>query len=296
MEDVIIVGGGIAGLSAALILGRCRRRVLIFDTGRPRNFASRGVHGFLSRDGVDPMELRRLGRQQLTPYTTVRWQEQEVVAAAARENCFEVTAADGGTFCGRILLLATGVVDCLPAVEGMARFYGRGVYHCPYCDGWEMRDRPLAVYGRGEEGVELALELKEWSHDLVLCTDGEELPTDLQRRLQRHSIGLRSEHLLKLEGGEELEKLVFVSGEELARAGLFFLSEIVQHSPLPAMLGCHVDALGVISTGNLQQTPVPGLFLAGDAARSVKLAIVAAAEGAEAAFAINTALRQADRQ
>jgi thioredoxin reductase len=296
MEDVIIVGGGIAGLSAALILGRCRRRVLIFDTGRPRNFASRGVHGFLSRDGVDPMELRRLGRQQLTPYTTVRWQEQEVVAAAARENCFEVTAADGGTFCGRILLLATGVVDCLPAVEGMARFYGRGVYHCPYCDGWEMRDRPLAVYGRGEEGVELALELKEWSHDLVLCTDGEELPTDLQRRLQRHGIGLRSEHLLKLEGGEELEKLVFVSGEELARAGLFFLSEIVQHSPLPAMLGCQVDGQGVISTGSLQQTPIPGLFLAGDAARSVKLAIVAAAEGAEAAFAINRALRQADRQ
>jgi thioredoxin reductase len=296
MQEVIIVGGGIAGLSAALILGRCRRRVLVFDSGRPRNAVSRGVHGFLSRDGIDPMELRHQGREQLIPYTTVRWQEQEVIAAAVRRNHFEVSTAAGETFCARMLLLATGVVDCLPAIEGMARFYGRGVYHCPYCDGWEMRDRPLAIYGRGEEGVELALELKEWSDDLVLCTNGEELSTDQQERLQRHGIDLRNERLLKLEGGEALEKLVFVSGEELGRAGLFFLSEIVQHSPLPAMLGCQVDGLGVVSTGSLQQTPIPGLFLAGDAARSVKLAIVAAAEGAEAAFAINRALRQADRQ
>jgi thioredoxin reductase len=296
MEEVIIVGGGIAGLSAALILGRCRRRVLIFDSGRPRNAVSRGVHGFLSRDGTDPMEMRRLGREQLAPYSSVRWQEQEVVAAAARENCFEVTTAAGEVFYARMLLLATGVVDCLPAVEGMAHFYGRGVYHCPYCDGWEMRDRPLAVYGRGAEGVELALELKEWSHDLLLCTDGEELSTDLQQRLQRHGIDLRSEPLLRLEGKEELERLVFASGEAIDRAGLFFLSGIVQHSPLPAMLGCQVDTMGVVKTGSLQQTPIPGLFLAGDAARSVKLAIVAAAEGAEAAFAINRDLRQADRQ
>jgi thioredoxin reductase len=296
MEEVIIVGGGIAGLSAALILGRCRRRVLVFDSGRPRNAVSRGIHGFLSRDGIAPLEMRRLGREQLTPYTSVRYRESEVVAATARENHFSVSTAEGESFSGRMLLLATGVVDCLPAVEGMAHFYGRGVYHCPYCDGWEMRDRPLAVYGRGAQGVELALELRTWSDDLLLCTDGDELPEELKQPLRRHGIELRSEHLLRLTGGDELERLVFASGEEVARAGLFFLSEIVQHSPLAAMLGCQTDAMGVISTGSLQRTPIPGLYLAGDAARSVKLAIVAAAEGTEAAFAIDRALRRADRQ
>lgn len=295
MEEIIIVGGGIAGLSAALILGRSRRRVLVFDSGRPRNAVSSGVHGFLSRDGIAPFDLRHLGREQLAPYPTVRWREQEIVAATAGENHFSVTTADGETFTGRMLLLATGVIDCLPAVEGMARFYGRGVHHCPYCDGWELRDRPLAIYGGGEEGVELALELKEWSDDLLLCTDGEELSEELRQRLLRYGIAWRSERLLKLEGGERLEKLIFLSGEEVARAGLFFLSVIVQHSPLSAMLGCEVDAGGVISTGSLQSTSIPGLYLAGDAARSVKLAIVAAAEGAEAAFAINRDLRRADR-
>jgi thioredoxin reductase len=292
--EVIIVGGGIAGLSAALVLGRCRRRTLVCDSGKPRNARSRGLHGFLSRDGTDPWEMRRLGHEQLKAYPDVAHMNGKVVDAWCRSEGFDVALEDGRRFSSRILLLATGVVDHLPEVEGIEDFYGRSVLHCPYCDGWEQRDRPLAVYGRGEEGVLFALELLIWSRDLVLCTDGDALGIEERRRLQRHGIALREERLVRLEGeGELLERLVFAEGEPLARSALFFLPEQSAHSPLASRLGCAVND-GVSETGSLQQTSVPGLYMAGDAARSVKLAIVAAAEGAQAAFAINTALQKAD--
>jgi thioredoxin reductase len=295
MYEVIIVGGGIAGLSAALILGRCRRRVLVVDSGRPRNAVSRALHGFLSRDGTDPWEMRRLGREQLRPYMDVEFLDGEASAAECREGAFDVTLKDGKRFSSRILLLATGIVDRLPEVEGLPPLYGRSVFHCPYCDGWEHRDLPLAVYGRGEEGVDYALELLTWSRDLVLCTDGQDLPPSQKERLERHGIVFREERLLRLEGSDgELERLVFASGESLQRRALFFIPEQEPHSPLAAQLGCEIVPGGVVETGSLQRTEIPGLYLAGDAARSVKLAIVAAAEGVEAAYAINTALQKAD--
>lgn len=295
MYEVIIIGGGMAGLSAALILGRCRRRVLVVDSGRPRNAASRSLNGFLSRDGTDPWEMRRLGREQLRHYPSVEYMEGEACGAERREGEFEVALKDGSRFRSRTLLLATGIVDRLPEVEGIADLYGRSVFHCPYCDGWEHRDFPLAAYGRGKEGVRYALELLSWSRDLVLCTDGEKVRDDGREMLERHGIGLREERLMRLEGKNgELERLVFEEGEPLSRRALFFLPEQEAHSALAEGLGCTMTSEGVVETGSLQRTEVPGLYLAGDAARSVKLAIVAAAEGAEAAFAINTALQKAD--
>lgn len=295
MYEVIIVGGGIAGLSAALILGRCRRRVLVIDSGRPRNGASRAMHGFLSRDGIDPWEMRRLGREQLRQYPSVELLEGEAVDAECLDERFSVTLKDGTRFSCRILLLATGIVDRLPEVEGAASLYGRGLYHCPYCDGWEHRDLPLAIYGRGREGVLYALELKSWSDDLVLCTDGDDLVPEERERLARHGVGLRTEKLLRLEGGDGgLERLVFDGSDPLPRRALFFLPAQEPHSDLASRLGCTIVPGGVVETGSLQRTEVPGLYLAGDAARSVKLAIVAAAEGVEAAYAINTALHKAD--
>jgi thioredoxin reductase len=294
MYDVIIVGGGIAGLSAALLLGRCRRQVVVFDSDRPRNAASRALHGFLTRDGTDPREMRRLGREQLEPYETVEYRQAEVVDAACLDGGFEVVLADGTLHRSRILLLATGIVDRLPAIEGIEVCYGRSVFHCPYCDGWENRNRLLAVYGQGSEAVDFALELLAWSRDLVLCTDGGDLSGKDRMRLHRHGIGWRPDHPLRLEETDgQLERIIFADGEPLDREALFFLPEQVQHSPLAERLGCRMRD-GLVETGKLQETGVPGLFLAGDAARSVKLAIIAAAEGAEAAFAIQKALQKAD--
>lgn len=171
MYDVIIVGGGPAGLSAATVLGRCRRSVLLCDDGRYRNAASHALHAFLTRDGIDPAELRRIGREQLNQYG-VECRAVRVTAAGRTDGGFEVVLADDSRLAARHLLLATGVVDCIPAVEGMEHFFGAGVFHCPCCDGWEVRDQPLAAYGSGKDGAGLAASLKQWSADVVLCTDG----------------------------------------------------------------------------------------------------------------------------
>lgn len=293
--DVVIVGAGPAGLNAALLLGRCRRRVLICDTSRPRNAASRSLHGFLSRDGIDPHELLRLGRAQLDPYTTVEFRYSEVTDAIRNETHFEISLDDGSHVYARRLLLATGVVDELPTIPGIARLYGRGVYHCPYCDGWEVRDQPLAIYGRGAAGRQLALELTLWSHDLVLCTDG---PTELDehdmQRLSRNGIAVRDERIERVEGNDHVTDIVFASGEKLPRHALFFTVHEHQHSDLAARLGSNFTHRGSVRTDESEHTTIPGLYVAGDAARHVQLAIVAAAEGAEAAFAINTDLLKED--
>lgn len=296
MYEVIIVGGGIAGLSAALILGRCRRRVLLCDSDRPRNGASAALHGFLSQDGINPWEIRRLGREQLNNYPSIEFRPLEVIDACHRpEGGFIVRLASGESFSCRKLLLATGIVDHLPSIAGMEEFYGHGVFHCPYCDGWENRDAPLAVYARGEEGAAFALEIRNWGADVILCTDGEDMPEEPAKQLSAWGIGIEREQLLRLEGeAGRLAGLVFASGKVLPRKGLFFLPEQVPQSALALRLGCRRADQATIATGRLQETEVPGLYLAGDAARSIKLAIIAAAEGAEAAFAIHSSLQKED--
>lgn len=294
--DVIIVGAGPAGLSAALILARCRRRVLLCDAGHPRNAPSKALHGFLSRDGIAPTDLLRIGREQLAPYETLAVRDVEVIDARRVDGGFEVGLVDGTCLSARKLLLATGLVDQIPEIEGFEALYGRSVFHCPYCDGWEMRDQPLAVYGRGKDGQGLALELTQWSRDLVLCTDG---PAGLEQkhldRLARHHIAVREEPIARLEGHDGvLERIVFANGDALPRRGLFFVTESRQRSALPAKLGCTFTEEGAVRTGAYELTHIEGLYVAGDASRAVQLAVVAAAEGAEAAFAINTALLKED--
>jgi thioredoxin reductase len=295
MYDVIIVGAGPAGLSAALMLGRSRRRVLLCDTGRPRNAASRAMHGFLSRDGIPPAEFLRTAREQMRQYESVECRDVEVVHAECREGRFHVTLADGVRLATRKLLIATGVVDNLPSIPGFKELYGRSVFHCPYCDGWEVRDQPLAVYGRGARGLGLSLELTGWSRDVVLCTDGpsELEPADIAR-LTRNGIALRDERVVRLEGSDGLEQVVFERGDPLARRALFFTTGQTQQSELARTLGCEINEKGTVRTGKYEATHLPGLFVAGDASRAVQWVVVAAAEGAEAAFAINTDLLKED--
>jgi thioredoxin reductase len=243
-----------------------------------------------------PREFLATARAQLRQYDTVELRDIGVVAAACRPDArFHVTLADRSEHRSRKLLIATGVVDNLPDVPGFRDFYGVSVFHCPYCDGWEVRDRPLAVYGRGVRGLGLSLELTGWSRDLVLCTDG---PCDIDgeglARLARNGIAVREERLVRLEGDGRLERIVFGSGPPLSCDALFFTTGQTQQSELALGLGCAFNEKGTVRTGKYESTHLPGLYVAGDASRAVQWVVVAAAEGAEAAFAINTDLLAED--
>lgn len=176
--------------------------------------------------------------------------------------------------------------------EGIKQLYGRSVFHCPYCDGWEMRDQPIAIYGRGERGHGLALMLTAWSDDLILCTDGVAgLSVEELGQLARHGIQLREERIACLQGTNgALERIVFTNGDAIDRRALFFNTGQQQRSDLPEKLGCKFTDKGGVEAGNYEVTNIPGLYVAGDASRDVQLALVAAAEGVEAAVGISKAL------
>lgn len=300
--DAVVVGGGPAGLNAALVLGRCRRNVLLFDDGKPRNAVSHVLHGFLSRDGIAPAQLRAIAREQLAAYASVSIDEDRVVDATRTDKGFSVTTRDGRRFFARKLLLAAGVVDKLPEQPGFRELYGVGLFHCPYCDGWEMRDQPLAVYGRGDDkGGGLALEMTHWSRDTVLCTDGpSELSVNYRRRLGKNGVVVWEEKIVRLEISCSVPyqasfDIVFEDGARLHRAAIFFNTGRHQSTDLAARLGCDMyDPKGCKVDDNHQMTHVPGLYVAGDASRDVLQVIVAAAEGAQAAIGINNALLRED--
>jgi thioredoxin reductase len=239
MLDVVIVGGGPAGLNAALLLGRARRRVLVCDTGAPRNAPVAHLHGFLSRDGLPPSELGRLGREQLGAYGSVELRQVQVEAATTGDGeGFAVTLADGTREAARRLLLATGVVDQLPAIDGLAGLWGRSVFNCPYCDGWEVRDQPLAVLGSDEQALQLALHLTGWSDDVVWCSNGP-LPQAAGAQLTARGVRLREEPIASLEGADgQLARIVLATGESVERRAAFLHPPTRQRSALPGELGC----------------------------------------------------------
>jgi thioredoxin reductase len=291
-QDCIIVGGGPGGLSAALMLGRCRRQVLVCEAGEPRNARTRELHNYLTRDGTPPLEFLRLARKEVEEYPTVEFLRAEVVDARRTADGFSVVLSDRTELQSRKLLLATGVVDDIPDIPGLQPLYGTSVHHCPYCDGWEWRDQPIAVYGRGEEGAGLVLGLTVWTDDLVLCTDGPSGLTTVQREeLARTNIEVREDKVVLLEGQRGwLSRIIFAQGEALPRRALFLCSGQHQRSDLALRLGCRFTEKGAVNTGSCEATDVPGLYVAGDASKEAQFVIVAAAEGAEAGMAINKAL------
>ena len=296
--DVLIVGGGPAGLGAALVLGRCRRRVLLFDAGNPRNAASRAMHGFLSRDGMDPRDFLRESRAQLQQYTSVTIREIEIVEAFREDRRFRVRTRDGVEHTGRILLLATGLVDEVPQIQGIERFYGRSVHHCPYCDGWEHRDDPIVVHGKGQEGADLAMEMICWSRNLTLCTDGasaSEIPAECRAKLEKLHIPIIEKRVAELiGGGHQIERVRFEDGQEIGCRALFFAARQRQRSELVHQMGCVFRGDVCVEHDDTRAEGVPGLYVAGNTSRGLQLVIMAAAEGTLAAFNINQALLDAD--
>ena len=297
--DVVVVGAGYSGLSAALMLGRARRRVLVLDGGEPRNAPSSGVHYFLTRDGTPPGELLRIGREQLEPYSGVEVRRTMAAGADGSDGDFRVTLEDGSTVGVRKILLATGVHDELPERPGFRELWGRGIFHCPYCHGWEVRDRPLAVLNSGEDAADQAAMIHNWSSDLILLTDGS-APLDDEAREKVGFLGIPiiETPISYLEGDGDsgvLHRIVFEDGTEIPREALFYRPPQRQRSDLAEALGCEFDTEGPLPTvikndPTTRETTVPGVHVAGDAGTMLQGAIMAAASGATAAAMINHAL------
>lgn len=294
--DVLIVGGGPAGLSAALLLGRCHRKALLCDEGHQRNLSSHAIHGLPSQEGRSPAEFLDEARKELARYKSVSVRETRVTDICPAGEEFEFVCADGTTGAASKVLLATGLVDELPQLAGIEPLYGVSVHHCLYCDGFEYAGKPVAAYGKGDKGAELAVMMKHWMSDVVACSDGTRVSAQAARKLQEHTIPLRTEPIHSLEGTNgELTKIVFKSGPDLPRSGLFFSTGCHQASDLSKSLGCKRDAKGGVLTHPVtEETGVPGVYVAGDVSRDVLLVAVAIAEGAQAAVAINKAFLRRD--
>lgn len=294
--DCVIVGGGAAGLSAALALGRARRRVLVCDTDAPRNASARRSHNFFTRDNTNPFELLRIGREQLKPYSTVKLLTIGVKEIKKSEQQFELVLENGVVKKARKILLAYGVKDEFPAIENFGDFWGKTVFHCPFCHGWEVRDRPLAIFGNGANGIEMAVLLKNWSADLVVCTNGKaEFSAEQKKWLDRHAIAVREEKAARLVGTNGcLEAIVFETGEYLARSGALFRPKHRPVSDFAEKLGCESNDTGILKTTSLNETIVEGIYVAVDLASPLQSIALAVAGGAVAAVSIFHALNGED--
>jgi thioredoxin reductase len=286
--DAVVVGGGPAGLSAALVLGRARKRVLVLDTGRPANAVSKGVGGLLAQDRPLPSDLRHAGREQLAEHPTVEIREDEVLDAERAGHGFAVTLGDGTKVRTSALVLAHGLRYDPPELPGVEPLWGKSIFHCPFRDGWEVRDRPLAVYGNGPAAAQSALFVSGWSSDVVLVTDG---PADLngeRELLVAAGVRLREEPLRGLVGSHgALQRIEFEQGPAEEREALFVRTRRDQPNGLAAGLGLRVSDGGTIVTDVDGRSSVPGVYAAGDAATEHSRSVAGAiGTGSRVAYAV----------
>jgi thioredoxin reductase len=281
-------------MNAAIVLGRCRRKVLIFDTEQYRNRYSHGIHNYLTRDDILPHEFLHICHKELEKYSVQRVRKKVVNAKKNEGDVFAVKDENGAIYYSKKLLIATGLVDTLPNIEGFKEFYGKSIFHCPYCDGWEMRDKKIGVYARNKEGWELALALKTWTDEVILYTDGKNKVKPIQKEyLDANDVKVITTPIARLLGQNgQLQKIIFKNGEEKECDALFFVNGYSQQCNIAEAFGCEVSKKGVIVTNRYQQTNIKGLYVAGDASKDMQFVVVAGAEGAKAAVTINKELQK----
>jgi thioredoxin reductase len=289
--DVVIVGGGPAGLSAALTLGRARKRVLLCDAGPPRNAAAKHINGFVTRDGVAPGEFRRVGQEQLAAYPSVETRATQVDGVEGEAGSFHVKLGDASVAARRIVL-CTGMIDELPELEGFRALWGQAIFQCPYCHAWEVRDRRFGVLMASAEMLDFTPLLRGWTHDVLALTDGRfAVPDEARARLVQAGVVLEERPLARLVGGDaSLERVEFTSGEARPLDVLFARPPQTQ-TRLVRALGLALDAGGYVQVDEqTRETSRPGIYAAGDLLTPAQGAIFAAASGMLAAAMLNHCL------
>lgn len=292
--DVIIIGGGPAGMSAALVLGRARRNVLVIDEALPRNRVTRESHGFLTRDGVSPSELRKVAREQIAAYPSVRFIQTAAASLEGSDGAFQVRTSDGETHTGRKLLFATGMKDLPMNIKGLEDVYGKSAYVCPYCDGWEMQDRPIAIIA-GDYTMHLTRTVAGWSNDLAVFTNGTPRPEEETAELKRRGIPVYDAPIREIASQEgETAAILLEDGSTIPRTAIFFVPKLAPGSDLPVTLDCAVNEFGSMIVDEFGRSDIPGVFGAGDGASQKYQVAAAVAAGSMAGAGINTELLELD--
>jgi len=282
--DVVVAGGGAAGLNAALVLGRARRRVAVVDAGAPRNAPATHMHGFLSRDGMPPADLLAVGRDEVAGYGGELLQGR----VDQIDPGFLVHLATGPALPARRVLVATGLRDELPELPGLGERWGKDLLHCPYCHGYEVRGQPLGVLGTGPASVGQALLVRQWSDDVVLFPHTLDVTGDERERLTARGVPIVDGMVRRLVvDGDRLHGVELAEGQVVARAAVFVFPRMVAHDTLLTGLGCDKDEDGWVITDLSGRTSVPGVWAAGNVASPRAQVLTAAAMGSAAAIAIN---------
>ncbi|MFI9156586.1 NAD(P)/FAD-dependent oxidoreductase [Kitasatospora aureofaciens] len=289
-HDAVVIGGGAAGLSAALVLGRARRRVAVVDAGEPRNAPAAHMQGFLSRDGMPPAALLAVGREEVARYGVdlIDGRVEHVENAEPTELGFLVHLAGGPVLRARRVVVATGLRDGLPELPGLAERWGRDVLHCPYCHGWEVRDRPLGVLGTAPGSVDQALLLRQWSADVVLLAHTLELTAADRERLAARGVRVVGGRIVRLVADDgRLRGVELETGRVVNREAVFVFPQPVPRDALLFGLDCARDDNGWVTTDRTGRTSVPGVWAVGNVADPRAQVVTAAGAGAAAAFALN---------
>ncbi|MGZ5404388.1 MAG: NAD(P)/FAD-dependent oxidoreductase [Nocardioides sp.] len=299
--DVVVIGGGAAGLSAALVLGRARRQVAVVDAGRPRNAPAAHMQGFLGSDGLPPSDLLAAGREEVRGYGVrlLSGIVTDVTALAGEDQAgspaFDVTLEDQSVLRSRRVLITTGLRDEIPDLPGLAERWGRDLLHCPYCHGYEVRDRPLGVLGGNEAALAHAHLIRQWSHDVVFFANGTDLDSDQRESLVARGIGVVETPVAGLVvERDQLAGVRLADGTVVPRAAVFVRPEFLPQAALLADLGCSTGPGGWVAVDATGRTSVSGVWAAGNAVNPRAQVITAAGEGSSAAIALNNDLVDED--
>ena len=296
--DAIVIGGGPAGLAAALWLARYRLRVRLLDSGDPRNAPTNGVHGYLGLQDIPPLELRRIGRAQAAD-AGAELETVTVESASGEKDDFRVRLADGRESRARRLLFATGLKDIIPEIPGLLECYGSSIWHCPDCDGPEVQGMRVGVIGWGRQIAAFCMEMLTWTDRLTILTHGhgDRLPDRSQAALDRFGIRVLHEtiRVIRCETGQ-VKGVTFADGSGLELDAMFFHIASGPACSIPAELGCEADEEAFLTVDKDGETTVPGVYAAGDVTHGSKLAIRAAAEGTRAAIGIYRSLLPEERR
>lgn len=290
--EVIIIGGSYAGLSAAMALGRSLRKVLIIDSGLPCNRQTPQSHNFITQDGVPPHQITATAKEQLLQYKTLDFVNDLAVSAEKNKNGFLITTQSGNIVTAKKLIIATGIKDLIPKIKGFAECWGISMIHCPYCHGYEFRNKKTAIMANGERAFHLASLVNNLTDDIsILTTAKVDFTSEQLAKLESHGIAVIETEVTALEHHDgHLQKVVFSNGEKLAFDAIYAGLPFAQHSDIPVSLGCELTEQGYIKVNEFQQTTLAGIYACGDNSTRMRSVAAAVASGNLAGAMVNAEL------